>query len=174
MHTHAPKTSFKRSHKRKREKRNESQSRGERQRRTKSVAVLAFFLPTVLRVFVLSILVGGAPCFGRVLARYQCWTRHRVCLLYARSVTCASVKTPTQRLFVPLLMNVFAPPSHTAPARGATASAFFFMLSKVHSSTSFLKSFSSLIGSPRKSAILRISPAKSDFKSLKCTNNTSG
>lgn len=53
MHTHAPKTSFKRSHKRKREKRNESQSRGERQRRTKSVAVLAFFLPTVLRVFVL-------------------------------------------------------------------------------------------------------------------------
>ena len=49
--------------------------------------------PTVLRVFVLSILVGGAPCFGRVLARYQCWTRHRVCLLYARSVTCASVKT---------------------------------------------------------------------------------
>ena len=37
--------------------------------------------PTVLRVFVLSILVGGAPCFGRVLARYQCWTRHRVCLL---------------------------------------------------------------------------------------------
>ena len=52
MHTHAPKT-FKRSHKRKREKRNESQSRGERQRRTKSVAVLAFFLPTVLRVFVL-------------------------------------------------------------------------------------------------------------------------
>ena len=53
MHTHAPKTSFKRSHKRKGEKRNESQSRGERQRRTKSVAVLAFFLPTVLRVFVL-------------------------------------------------------------------------------------------------------------------------
>lgn len=55
MHTHAPKTSFKRSHKRKREKRNESQSRGERQRRTKSVAVLAFFLPTVLRVFVLRV-----------------------------------------------------------------------------------------------------------------------
>ena len=54
MHTHAPKTSFKRSHKRKGEKRNESrQSRGERQKRTKSVAVLAFFLPTVLRVFVL-------------------------------------------------------------------------------------------------------------------------
>ena len=52
MHTHAPKT-FKRSHKRKREKRNESQSRGERQKRTKSVAVLAFFLPTVLCVFVL-------------------------------------------------------------------------------------------------------------------------
>ena len=52
MHTHAPKT-FKRSHKRKGEKRNESQSRRERQRRTKSVAVLAFFLPTVLRVFVL-------------------------------------------------------------------------------------------------------------------------
>ena len=56
MHTHAPKTSFKRSHKRKGEKRNESrQSRGERQRRTKSVAVLAFFLPTVLRVFVLRV-----------------------------------------------------------------------------------------------------------------------
>ena len=54
MHTHAPKT-FKRSHKRKREKRNESQSRGERQKRTKSVAVLAFFLPTVLRVFVLRV-----------------------------------------------------------------------------------------------------------------------
>ena len=53
MHTHAPKTSFKRSHKRKREKRNESQSRGERQKRTKSVAVLAFFLPTVSCVFVL-------------------------------------------------------------------------------------------------------------------------
>lgn len=52
MHTHEPKT-FKRSHKRKREKRNESQSRGERQKRTKSVAVLAFFLPTVLCVFVL-------------------------------------------------------------------------------------------------------------------------
>ena len=52
MHTHAPKT-FKRSHKRKREKRNESQSRGERQKRTKSVAVLAFFLPTVSCVFVL-------------------------------------------------------------------------------------------------------------------------
>ena len=52
MHTHAPKT-FKRSHKRKREKRNESQSRGGRQNRTKSVAVLAFFLPTVLCVFVL-------------------------------------------------------------------------------------------------------------------------
>lgn len=54
MHTHAPKT-FKRSHKRKREKRNESHSRGERQKRTKSVAVLAFFLPTVLRVFVLRV-----------------------------------------------------------------------------------------------------------------------
>jgi len=54
MHTHAPKT-FKRSHKRKREKRNESQSRGERQKRTKSVAVLAFFLPTVSRVFVLGV-----------------------------------------------------------------------------------------------------------------------
>ena len=39
--------------KKEREKRNESQSRGERQKRTKSVAVLAFFLPTVLRVFVL-------------------------------------------------------------------------------------------------------------------------
>lgn len=54
MHTHAPKT-FKRSHKRKGEKRNESHSRGERQKRTKSVAVLAFFLPTVLRVFVLRV-----------------------------------------------------------------------------------------------------------------------
>lgn len=54
MHTHAPKT-FKRSHKRKREKRNESQSRGERQKRTKSVAVLAFFLPTVSCVFVLRV-----------------------------------------------------------------------------------------------------------------------
>ena len=59
MHTHAPKETFKlsrtkeREREREREKRNERQSRGERQKRTKSVAVLAFFLPTVLCVFVL-------------------------------------------------------------------------------------------------------------------------
>mmetsp|Transcript_28112 Transcript_28112/g.80916 ORF Transcript_28112/g.80916 Transcript_28112/m.80916 type:complete len:232 (+) Transcript_28112:238-933(+) len=96
-----------------------------------------------------------------------------VAALASYRMTCSGVKTSFHRPFVPLLMKVFAPPSHTLPPAGANRWACSFMCSNVHRSTCSSKMVSSM-GMFRKAATRRISPGRSFLSLLKCTNSTLG
>mmetsp|Transcript_86134 Transcript_86134/g.248708 ORF Transcript_86134/g.248708 Transcript_86134/m.248708 type:complete len:232 (-) Transcript_86134:431-1126(-) len=85
--------------------------------------------------------------------------------------TWASLRTPTQRLFVPLKTKDLPPPSHNWPFSGATLSAALCISSNVQAFT-MAGNKSSCTSMSKNLAMRTIPPCKSSFKSLKCTKRT--